>query len=1185
MLSPNAKVRLTLFACLALLFWPDTGRAQPSAPQRLTSIEPALVGSPYGQPEPSFLRIDSALLFTARSAQEGLELWRSDGTAAGTFLLQDLRPLSDSSPQFIAASPRLAFFSAKDGSGKRLIWATDGTTAGTVALTGPTADNGGEGAWFPSAQKLIFEGLDEAGLEPWVSDGTAGGTHRLADLSSEPRTSYYGFQATSAGAFFFQRREGYQEALFVTDGTSPGTHELGVWDRYVGSGYLGSTQSRVFFKVLDGEQTDIWTSAGTIATTRSLRSLVPELALAANLTIVATTPSYLLLAVAQGQGGGTELWSSDGTQTGTRRLLTGAHLSSLLFNMALSEYDNPPSLLTDSAFFLWQPVAGEEALWVTDGTPAGTRPLLDLCSASCSGAARYVGETSTALVFARTLIGQPEELWASDGTMAGTHRLDTGCDSACPEHFGSQLGQVGGKLIFSANLQGSSGFWRTDGTPDGTYPLTTYDVSSREAGAESPTGNLIFFGGSREPSFVDAGELWEIRDSVDSARPLRRIFDYRPISAEFSTPAVFGSSLLFSTRFPSGLSTVWLSGGTLETTSPVFSPEPPNEGIAYTAAELDGRMLIVLAGGNASALWSLDGSPTGTRRLARFAAVPPPCTLEVLGDQAFFLAGTEAWGPAPALWASDGTEGGTRLVAPDVGASTCLHAPFATLGGDLIFLGANGLYRSDGTGGGTEQIKSLSGDTFETGYLLRVEDQVFFVATQNPASSPAIWVTDGTGPGTRSLAYAALTGDFYHWLAAVDATVYFQSFTSETGLELWRTDGTTSGTRLVMDIRPGSRSSEASDLTAARHQLFFVANDGSHGAELWVSEGTAATTRMVRDIRPGPASSTPAGLIAIGDRVVFLATDGVHGVELWISDGTSPGTHLLADLAPGPLSSNPWPLGAVGTQLYFTADDHLNSRQLWVLDLAEAPPCTTADDLCLGDGRVRLRVHWRDRRSSNEGEGVAVPFSDRTGFFWFFNPENIELVAKVLDGTPVNGHLWTFYGGLSDVEYWLEVTDLATGRSKTYHNPQREICGAGDTTSLPVPAGVALSLEGIAERVGSERAAASCTGNAGTLCLLDRFTVSVEWHNQRTGARGEGTAVQGTTKSGYFSFFNPANLELVVKMLDGTPVNGHYWFFFGALSDVEYTLHLLDTATGAERTYSNPPGELCGQAHLDVFGE
>ncbi len=99
-----------------------------------------------------------------------------------------------------------------------------------------------------------------------------------------------------------------------------------------------------------------------------------------------------------------------------------------------------------------------------------------------------------------------------------------------------------------------------------------------------------------------------------------------------------------------------------------------------------------------------------------------------------------------------------------------------------------------------------------------------------------------------------------------------------------------------------------------------------------------------------------------------------------------------------------------------------------------------------------------------------------------------------------------------------------------------------------------------------------CTPNATTLCLNDsRFRVKVDW-TTKTGANGDGQAVPLTSDSGYFWFFNAANIELVVKVLDACTVNNRYWVFAGGLTNVGVVLTITDTQSGAQRTYTNPLG-------------
>jgi|GEM_PF-1227057 len=286
-----------------------------------------------------------------------------------------------------------------------------------------------------------------------------------------------------------------------------------------------------------------------------------------------------------------------------------------------------------------------------------------------------------------------------------------------------------------------------------------------------------------------------------------------------------------------------------------------------------------------------------------------------------------------------------------------------------------------------------------------------------------------------------------------------------------------------------------------------------------------------------------------------------------------------------------------------------------------AGPCVPGErTLCLLGDRFRVRVTWRDPRSGDHGFGrVAAGLgSEVSGLFWFFDASNLELIVKLIDGVGLNGFYWTFYGGLSDVEHWIEVVDSETGESVTYHNPPGEICGLADVRSFPreapalaLPASVSgsrspdipipgslssgdLSPTGrLASRLATAQVSGSCVPGPTTLCLLDgRFQVEVEWENPRPpGDRGVGTVVPtagaevsaGEDSTGIFWFFTPENLELVVKVLDGRVVNGRFWVFYGALTDVGYRITVTDTVGDVARTYENEPFNLCGDADVQAF--
>lgn len=159
----------------------------------------------------------------------------------------------------------------------------------------------------------------------------------------------------------------------------------------------------------------------------------------------------------------------------------------------------------------------------------------------------------------------------------------------------------------------------------------------------------------------------------------------------------------------------------------------------------------------------------------------------------------------------------------------------------------------------------------------------------------------------------------------------FTASLAETGAELWITDGTEAGTRLLADLRPGAAGSDPRDGTVAGGRLFFTADDGVHGRELWLTDGTAEGTRIL-DTATGALPGNPENLTVVGDKLFFTADDGAHGRELWVSDGTAAGTRMVGDLRPGAAGSNPEELVALNGRVYFRAFDVEHGTELWGSD-------------------------------------------------------------------------------------------------------------------------------------------------------------------------------------------------------------------------------------------------------------
>jgi hypothetical protein len=218
-----------------------------------------------------------------------------------------------------------------------------------------------------------------------------------------------------------------------------------------------------------------------------------------------------------------------------------------------------------------------------------------------------------------------------------------------------------------------------------------------------------------------------------------------------------------------------------------------------------------------------------------------------------------------------------------------------------------------------------------------------------------------------------------------------------------------------------------------------------------------------------------------------------------------------------------------------------------------------------------------DERS---GAGQPVALTEDTGYFTFFDPANVELLVKVLNGCGFNGRFWAFAGGLTDVHVVMTVLDSQTGDVKTYTNPQGTAfqpiqdtdafatCSSA-TQEVGIAAVAPLSLSAYS---GSSNVSEDCVANVTTLCLNNsRFKVQAQWFTW-DGASGVGQVIPLTSDTDAFWFFSPNNVEVVVKVPNGCGVNSRYWTFAGGLTNVNVILTVTDTQTGAVKTYVNPQG-------------
>jgi ELWxxDGT repeat protein len=522
------------------------------------------------------------------------------------------------------------------------------------------------------------------------------------------------------------------------------------------------------------------------------------------------------------------------------------------------------------------------------------------------------------------------ELWKSDGTAAGTvlvKDIRPGTMSSLEEEFPTTFVTVGGAFFFRAD-DGINGreLWKSDGTAAGTVLVKNINPGCCDTfgnGFNSSPGGV-------PPEFTDVS-----------------------------------GTLFFSASDGTAGRELWKSDGTAAGTVLVKDIQPGTfpggqlrNGLPQFLTNLNGTLVFGADDGiNGRELWKSDGTGAGTVLLKDInpgagSAVPfetspfesgPTSFFNNVNGMLFFRADDGTTGRE--LWKSDGTAAGTVRVK-DINPGTPGSAPqFLTdVNGTLFFSANDGthgqeLWKSNGTAAGTSLVENIftagdgSGGSFPA-ELTNVNGTLFFAADDGEHGFE-LWKSDGTLPGTRlvedinpDLSNSSNPGN-PGGMVSLGGILLFTATDGDHGIELWRSDGTVAGTRIVKDIVPGSGTSFPSELTVAGDKVFFRAFDPNRGDELWKSNGTAAGTVPVKNINPGSTSSNPTELTGVDGTVFFQASDGENGREPWVSDGTPTGTTLVKNIASGSISSDPANFVDVGGTVFFSADDLTRGEELW----------------------------------------------------------------------------------------------------------------------------------------------------------------------------------------------------------------------------------------------------------------
>ncbi len=434
-------------------------------------------------------------LFIQGEENGAVELWRSDGTADGTILLNSFAPtfyyemLNRGEHAVVNGT---FFFTADDGHGLEL-WKSDGTPNGTVMVKDINPAGGDSYPFLMTNVNgtLFFSAFDGVSSSLWKSDGTADGTVEMA------RVPVIGAIAALSGDALFTVDDSSGWSLWKSDGTASGTNQLAVVNPYFNCVSFGlvSMNGAVYFAPdwnagLSAQYShmSLWKSDGTAAGTVMLSGLRSDMGYS-YAYLNDSGGSTLYFPVYSGGGGVwdkgatppfdiCELWKSDGTAAGT---------------VPIKSFDWNPGSLTDvnGKLFFTVDTGIHSGLWTTDGTADGTVAVKNFGQFGSEGSPLLLTNVNGTLYFTLSSGAQGLQIWKSDGTSAGTVQVaNLDLQSAWMNPW-TQFANANGTLFFTGlDQQGHTELWKTDGTSAGTVLVKVFGDPAPSPGPTPTDGSL-----------------------------------------------------------------------------------------------------------------------------------------------------------------------------------------------------------------------------------------------------------------------------------------------------------------------------------------------------------------------------------------------------------------------------------------------------------------------------------------------------------------------------------------------------------------------------------------------------------------------------------------------------------------------------------------------------------------------
>lgn len=770
---------------------------------------------PLGSSDPYYLTdFNGALYFQANDGINGYELYKAEHLSPFFYtatLVKNIFPGNGSSyPASLFAWNSNLYFSADDGVNGKELWKSDGTTAGTVLVTDilPGSGHSEPSGFSALGGSIVLFMADNGtlGYELWRTNGTAAGTVLVKDICTGPEGSYPSKMTLVGGtAYFSAYTPDTGNELWKTNGTDAGT--LLVKDIELGPTgskprHFSAGTTRIYFSAFTtATGYEPYSSMGTAASTKLMADIAPGPLDGMSKVDNGLSLGNTFVFPAQHAAIGKELWKSNGTPTGTKLLQDCLNGDSNPFGFTKSG---------DVLFFSAETDSLGAELWKTNGTEAGTVLVKDIRPGAENAQPNNFTDLNGLLIFSAISPGTGTEIWTSDGTAAGTFQLKDigdGWGGSKPHN----LKKIGNSVYFAAsNTTTGVELWKTDGTIAGTV-----QVKDINPGQESSNPSELYDIGSGISLFMattatQGRELWKT-DGTDAGTVLvKNIGPFSGIGYTYSDGAVLNGIFYFKASNGTNGYELWRSDGTEAGT---YMVKDINTGVSNSAPFSFVTMgnsvyFAAFSPSKGTEVWKTDGTEAGTVMLKDISVGSSSGIHEdlesfqnvftVVNGKLYFSANSLASGME--LWTSDGTAAGTILIE-DVYAGSNSSYPYSLGSSSNLFLFTayhpsfgTELWRSNGTAGGTRMVQDIysgdEGSIFSKGAVLG--DKFIFGARNNfngyevlaytlPAPPPAVNAMDRSEEDTRQASLPAQSQIFKVYPNPANEVAYLEFFEKTAG--------------------------------------------------------------------------------------------------------------------------------------------------------------------------------------------------------------------------------------------------------------------------------------------------------------------------------------------------------------------------------------------------------------------